>query len=963
MRPIRITAEGFAAFRQPVEVDLSDVDLAVFVGPTGSGKSSIIDAATFALFGQVVRYDDARLVAPAIHTQANEARVSFTFELDEAVYIAARVVRRSKSGVSTKEARLERLSPDPQVLAGRASEMGEAVQTLLGLDFARFTKTVVLPQGRFATFLHDTPADRQELLRDLLDLGQYTRMGRAARQAAQVATNKVEALRPQLESAPSDADVLARQAQVQALGTTRSRLDEHLTAATGVEDQIREADRKLATLVDTEQRLATIKTPPGVADLAARLSAATEARAEATRLFQAANEAFHAADQAHRDGPDRVEIERGRALYQQEVELAAELQTLNERHKSGLAATEEATTIAEATRVAERDLEADVVEAEETVATARAELDELGDRTVLERVKASRAELAELQKQADATAASVDDREAELKEASSVADAAASRFQEVEAERSRVIALGAAGELIESLTVGEPCPICQQSVATLPTHDVDEDRKVLDAKVAQATKEAKAAQKAVADADRSLAVARERREATDARITDLAASLADEPDADAVETRLAEHDKLTATVNQLVSALASARMSLRRHNEDPEVLRARTAEDKARQTLASIASQIETRTKDIARVSEQTEALPALEDLDAQLEQLAQLAAVVDARRSELASATDQQRTAEEAFQATEAAEDEALRAFTRQRDAVAALQPPEPSGDVQARWTELQEWASGQRSEVAAEIEEAKSQSQALATRRRATNAAALELVRGALASDGNDSLRGLPADPDSVDLQKLERRLADAQTQAEVNLATAEAARTQAEAVASQIKELEEAAAVDSQLARLLGASEFERWLTLEVFDALVARATERLLELSKGQYSLEAVDTGIWVRDHHNGDEMRDAKTLSGGETFLASLALALALADSTVDLSSEGAPRIDALFLDEGFGTLDPETLDSVASALEELGSTGRMVVIVTHIRELADRMPVRFEVSKGPTTATVERGSI
>ena len=82
--------------------------------------------------------------------------------------------------------------------------------------------------------------------------------------------------------------------------------------------------------------------------------------------------------------------------------------------------------------------------------------------------------------------------------------------------------------------------------------------------------------------------------------------------------------------------------------------------------------------------------------------------------------------------------------------------------------------------------------------------------------------------------------------------------------------------------------------------------------------------------------------------------------LALSDSHADLAPEGAPGLDSLFLDEGFGTLDPETLDVTAAAIEELGASGRMVAIVTHIRELAERMPLRFEVTKSPTTSTVTR---
>lgn len=154
------------------------------------------------------------------------------------------------------------------------------------------------------------------------------------------------------------------------------------------------------------------------------------------------------------------------------------------------------------------------------------------------------------------------------------------------------------------------------------------------------------------------------------------------------------------------------------------------------------------------------------------------------------------------------------------------------------------------------------------------------------------------------------------------------------------------------------MLGARGFERWLLAEALVDLAARASERLVALSGGQYSLVVEGDQFRVRDHPNADELRDARTLSGGETFLASLALALALADSVAELAGVGAPPLESVFLDEGFGTLDPETLDVVASALEELGASGRMVAVVTHIRELADRLPVRLEVRRGPATSTV-----
>jgi exonuclease SbcC len=139
-------------------------------------------------------------------------------------------------------------------------------------------------------------------------------------------------------------------------------------------------------------------------------------------------------------------------------------------------------------------------------------------------------------------------------------------------------------------------------------------------------------------------------------------------------------------------------------------------------------------------------------------------------------------------------------------------------------------------------------------------------------------------------------------------------------------------------------------------------VADASALLLRLSSGQYSLVVVDdgSGFGVVDHANANEVRPVRSLSGGETFQASLAFALALSDHVAALTASGSARLDAIFLDEGFGTLDADTLETVAATIESLAGGGRMVGIVTHVRELAERVPVRYVVQKGPRTATVAR---
>src|SRR4051812_35452466 len=171
MRPERLEVAGFGVFRDAVVTDFEGADLFALTGPTGAGKSTVIDAVVFALYGSVPRYDDKRLVAPIISQGKVEARVRLDFRVGAERYRVARVVRAAARGATTKEARLERLAGDDvdEVIAGTADDVTAAVEQLLGLSYDHFTTCVVLPQGDFQRFLHQKPAQRQDLLVELLD--------------------------------------------------------------------------------------------------------------------------------------------------------------------------------------------------------------------------------------------------------------------------------------------------------------------------------------------------------------------------------------------------------------------------------------------------------------------------------------------------------------------------------------------------------------------------------------------------------------------------------------------------------------------------------------------------------------------------------------------------------------------------------------------------------------------------
>jgi exonuclease SbcC len=173
-------------------------------------------------------------------------------------------------------------------------------------------------------------------------------------------------------------------------------------------------------------------------------------------------------------------------------------------------------------------------------------------------------------------------------------------------------------------------------------------------------------------------------------------------------------------------------------------------------------------------------------------------------------------------------------------------------------------------------------------------------------------------------------------------------------------EVEEASSKATVAEALAGHLRANGFERWLMAGALSDLVGGANGLLGELSSGGYSLHSDDVGSFsIVDHRNADELRSVSTLSGGETFLVSLALALSLAET---LAAAGGARLDTIILDEGFGTLDTESLDTVASVLEELAGDGLMVGVITHVKELAARAPTRFEVTREPTGSVVERVS-
>lgn len=370
MRPVRLDMDGFASFRDKTVLDFTDADYFALVGATGAGKSTVIDAITFALYGTVPRWNDHRIITPALAPTATRGVVRLVFDADGQRYAAAREARRSggkTSRVSMHASRLERLH-DPDDLDGEVdvlaaeSEVTKAVENLLGLSYDHFTKCVALPQGEFAEFLHAKASDRQDILSTLLGHQLYdelqsransrARDKRAARDALEASlTGYADATEQQVSDLAGRAERLS-QLQAWFAGTGLPDLEQAAQTVTDTRD-------RLGELTAQQQALTAVQVPPDVAvldaDLAAAISALTEAgkaHAEAEAADTTAAEKISALRPRHELLALRQQWDDLAKTYTDLPALQAEVTDAAIAHDEAKQATERAEQHAEQLRVA-----------------------------------------------------------------------------------------------------------------------------------------------------------------------------------------------------------------------------------------------------------------------------------------------------------------------------------------------------------------------------------------------------------------------------------------------------------------------------------------------------------------------------------------------------------------------------------------------------------------------------------
>lgn len=844
MRPLLLRLDHFGSFRDPVDVDFSDVDYFALTGPTGAGKSTIIDALCFALYGTVPRWGRENVIAHALAPSVAAGKVALLFESDGRRYGVVRaLVRDGKGTVRTKEARIDELAGG--VPLGEAWEAvvrplaeGEhvtaEVQRVTGLEYRFFTQCVVLPQGRFAEFLHAAPRERQDLLVQLLDADVYEAIRQRAVREEETARTSASLARDELGKLSGATAELEEQldGRLSALRRLAATLDADLDLLRARESEIRRATRERAAVAERQAALAAPRMPDGVATL----SSARRAAAEAV------------------------------------TSLLDEVATL----------------------------EADEHEADEALAALGGRERPQAALTALDSRDRLTAQLESARAQARSAAESLESLRSALQEAESA-------MAEADRRRDRLRDAHAAADLASRLTPGDPCPVCLRPT---PGENTPPQPTAPTGSAASGT-----------PAPAPTAGAEDPR-------TGSHAGAAVHAHAGAGGSRVVVRAPGAAEIRAAEGALAAARK---------EAERARTAYAKGETSAGMYATQV-------TRLEAELAALPPAVDraaVEGRLAAIAKAEAVAAEARTAVRAARSRLRQAQTEAERADRRAADAWRTLETARDRLLALgshdDPPPPLArdDLHRAWTDLLAWRD----------EAARAATAALAERDEelAAATAGLSRERARLAERLREHEVPLPGEGTP---EQLGAAVAGEVARVESRLERVREARERAAELAEELAAKEHAAKVAHELALRLRANAFERWLCAEALAVLVTTASGLLRELSDGQYELALSDrTEIEVIDHAEAGMRRSARTLSGGETFQAALALALALSDAV-------ARGLDSIFLDEGFGTLDPATLDTVATTLERLAAgQERMVGVVTHVPALAERVPVRFEVRR------------
>ena len=1012
IRWLRIT--GIGPFTGTHTVDFSafeDSGLFLLDGPTGAGKSTLIDAITFALYGDVARTKDAskdRLRSNHI-SDSDPSEADLVFEVATGIYRVTRTPAYTPAGKKSQrnsKSTLTRVVEDPDApdgwrtvepIASGPRDVGYEIPRIVGLDKDQFLQTIVLPQGKFSQFLNATSDAREQILRDIFDTQIYVDFTKALVDAAASSKRGIEERR---------VAAIGAFERVRSLDDALSE-DAH-TDASGAQERAAEAEEAAQLDAGAEDASAVRRWAQDASERA------REAHAQTLRVAEVATASAREASRALSEGRALAEAQAEHArvsaklaeLTAAEEAVASDRQRASQARRAlAVAPFDAAITEASARLESAGDQVASLSPALGDEASVAPEsltpeaVSALGERAQAQRDEASRTRGS--LEEALAVERSLPDLRAQIESLHSRREQALARIASIEAEREALP--GRIEQATESLRLmradADTLPEAASALRAInerldASMQADLLRSALlgaSDELREATATAKLANAAAADghdlwiAQSASALARELEEDTPCPVCGSTEHPSPAPVAHGEITReqVTELDQVRDRAeNALRDAQARHQDLVRRIAQLNEVAGAPTPTlETERDRAAEIVAKLEALSPQIAEIEAALEQervrLGGLTDsLASAREAAASLASTLQERESALASA--------QARVETERAD------FVSLGERAAALDERAHRTALLARacadWDSARAAHVKARSSLAEALEEQRLESNSWRSlllplpevealeARAAAHDKELFAVREALASERLTHAAAAPA-PDLEALTETARKAeADAAGAArasgilEQHCAQLDAAQASLEEALDALARAREQAGPIRRLADIATASGPENlastplsaWVLIARLEEVLAAANPRLAAISSGRYELASVpDDGTASRKSglglaiidHDTDAMRSPRTLSGGETFYTSLALALGLAD--VVSAEAGGVELRTMFIDEGFGSLDSHTLSLVMAQLQALRSAGRTVGVISHVEEMATQIADQIQVRPLP----------
>ena len=974
-------------FRQP---PFDSASLFAIVGPTGAGKTTILDAICLALYHQTPRLKTSPTSNELMSRHSSECLAEVEFEIAGQGYRAFWSQRRARgqSDGNLQPAKVELARLDGTILAEKTNEKLKLITELTGLDFGRFTKSMLLAQGSFAAFLNADANERAELLEELTGTDIYGRISEQVFSDAREHKVSLELL----QAKASATDLLSaeqQQALTAELTRIKAQLSEHqqvVNKQRGVlqwRQQVTQAEQALnqskqettalsAELARQQPRLNRLKNHQPASKLAPLYQALLQ--------LQQRWQALQTSQQQLEQNIAAKHTEQGSLLWQgwqcllvEQQQAEQQLQQLSQQQqKLQQQQAQLATTLQQQTQ-AHTTLQQQLTKLAggADTATLRRQQQQQRERLyqvqqaaqLLEQQRKKQQRLADLQQQCA-------DQQQQLEPLAAELGSLRQRFKSLSeqiADKKQLLAqqrlIMQLSEHRTNLQAQQPCPLCgsteHPAVSEYQQLDDSATAKQLAAKEAELIKVQQAGEAArtrQAALTTTIAQLQQQAEQQQAELDDVRSQLQPLLQAESITNSAADAETLAVlhqTSKQLQQQLLASEQQLSQLEQLQQQLQQLADEQQQtgrRQTDVShqlallarqqqnLVEQQQARSSELEKWQQRWQALQQTEpkqtvtqlnlaELTSRLQQLQQQVQHFEGQAQELQrqleqAATEQQHAAQHWQQALVSSE------FSNEAAFQAALLSDAELNELSALQQQLEQaMVAGNR---------------LLADRQQRVD----ELLKQQLSSETESQLQ-----QQLHQLEQQAQQLTEQQGQLQHQLASDQQRRMARQSVLAEIAAAEQQLTLWQRLNSLIGSADgakyrrFAQGLTLQQLIVLA----NRQLQLLHNRYQLARHPTAeleLQVLDTWQADTARDTKTLSGGESFLVSLALALALSDLVSNKTS-----IDSLFLDEGFGTLDADTLESALAVLDQLNASGKMIGIISHVEALKQRVPVQIRLEK------------